>query len=111
MKVRYMGQTSFLELTHDRVYEVMSIEGDWYRIVDETGEEFALIRLLARRCVIALSGSAAAEKALKRFKIDPLSGRDPLKRHADRRGMRLTEYRQADILAIAAAHNQSPFSC
>ena len=79
--------------------------------VDETGEEFALIRLLARRCVIALSGSAAAEKALKRFKIDPLSGRDPLKRHADRRGMGLTEYRQADILAIAAAHNQSPFSC
>ena len=28
MKVRYMGPTSFLELTNNRVYEVMSIEGD-----------------------------------------------------------------------------------
>lgn len=28
MKARYMGPTSFLELTNNRVYEVMSIEGD-----------------------------------------------------------------------------------
>lgn len=28
MKARYMGPTSFLELTNNRVYEVMSIEAD-----------------------------------------------------------------------------------
>ena len=40
MKVRYMGPTSFLELTNNRVYEVMSIEGDWYRIVDDSHDDY-----------------------------------------------------------------------
>ena len=40
MKVRYMGQTSFLELTNNRVYEVMSIEGGWYRIVDDSHDDY-----------------------------------------------------------------------
>ena len=40
MKVRYMGETSFLELTHDKVYDVISIEKEWYRLVDDSGEDY-----------------------------------------------------------------------
>lgn len=40
MKVRYRGETSFLELTHDKVYEVLSVEKDWYRIVDDSEEDY-----------------------------------------------------------------------
>lgn len=40
MKVRYRGETSFLELTHDRVYDVLSIEKNWYRIVDDSEEDY-----------------------------------------------------------------------
>ena len=40
MKIRYLGETSPLELIHDKVYEVLSIEGEWYRIVDETDEVY-----------------------------------------------------------------------
>ena len=40
MKVRYMGETSFLELTHDKVYDVISIEKGWYRLVDDSDEDY-----------------------------------------------------------------------
>lgn len=40
MKVKYLGETSFLELTHDKIYKVLSIEKDWYRIVDDTDEDY-----------------------------------------------------------------------
>ena len=40
MKVKYLGETSPLELIHGKVYEVLSIEGEWYRIVDETDEDY-----------------------------------------------------------------------
>lgn len=40
MKVRYLGETSYLELTHDRVYEVISTEKGWYRIIDDSGEDY-----------------------------------------------------------------------
>ncbi len=40
MKVKYMGETSPLELTHNKIYEVISIEKGWYRIVDDTGEDY-----------------------------------------------------------------------
>ena len=39
MKVKYLGETSPLELIRDKTYEVLSIEGEWYRIVDETDED------------------------------------------------------------------------
>lgn len=38
--VKYLGETSFLELTHGKVYTVLSIEKDWYRIVDDSGEDY-----------------------------------------------------------------------
>ena len=40
MKVRWKGKTEFLVLTHDKGYEVISIEKEWYRIVDDSGEEY-----------------------------------------------------------------------
>lgn len=40
MKVKYLGETSFLELTHDKIYKVLSVEKDWYRIVDNTDKDF-----------------------------------------------------------------------
>lgn len=40
MKVRYIGKTEFLMLTHGKIYEVLSIEKDWYRVIDDTGEDY-----------------------------------------------------------------------
>ncbi len=40
MKVRWLGETSFLMLTHDKIYTVLSIEKDWYRIIDDSGEDY-----------------------------------------------------------------------
>ena len=40
MKVRYLGKTSFLMLTHNKVYDVLSVERKWYRIVDDSGEDY-----------------------------------------------------------------------
>nr|DAH46044.1 MAG TPA: hypothetical protein [Caudoviricetes sp.]DAI75341.1 MAG TPA: hypothetical protein [Caudoviricetes sp.]DAM22815.1 MAG TPA: hypothetical protein [Caudoviricetes sp.]DAQ62361.1 MAG TPA: hypothetical protein [Caudoviricetes sp.]DAR89996.1 MAG TPA: hypothetical protein [Caudoviricetes sp.] len=38
--VRYIGDTSPLELTHGKIYKVLSVERGWYRIVDDTGEDY-----------------------------------------------------------------------
>lgn len=40
MKVRWLGKTSSLMLTHGKVYTVLSIEKDWYRIIDDSGEDY-----------------------------------------------------------------------
>lgn len=40
MKVIYHGESSPLELIDGKEYEVVSIEGGWYRIVDETNEDY-----------------------------------------------------------------------
>jgi len=40
MNVMYIGKTSPLELTNGKIYEVLSIERGWYRIVDESGEDY-----------------------------------------------------------------------
>ena len=40
MKVRWKGKTKSLVLTHNKVYEVIGIEKDWYRIVDDSGEDY-----------------------------------------------------------------------
>ncbi len=39
MKVKWKRKTEFLMLTHDKVYEVLSIEKEWYRIVDNSKED------------------------------------------------------------------------
>ena len=40
MKVLYIGKTTPLELTNGRVYEVLSIEKGWDRIMDDSGEDY-----------------------------------------------------------------------
>lgn len=45
MKVRYLGESNPFRLLHNKVYDVMAIEGDekigdWYRIVDETDDDY-----------------------------------------------------------------------
>ena len=38
VKVRYKGRTVSLMLTHGKEYTVLSIERNWYRIIDDSGE-------------------------------------------------------------------------
>ncbi|WP_419074771.1 hypothetical protein [Ruthenibacterium lactatiformans] len=40
MKVRWKGETEFLVLTHDKVYNVLSIERGWYRLIDDSQEDY-----------------------------------------------------------------------
>jgi len=40
MKVKFLGETSFLVLTNNKEYDVMSIEKDWYRIIDDSGDDY-----------------------------------------------------------------------
>ena len=40
MKVRWLGKTDFLVLTNGKVYEVITIEKGWYRIVDDSGDDY-----------------------------------------------------------------------
>ena len=40
MKVVYLGPTESHTLEHGRVYEVLSEEDGWYRIIDKSGEDY-----------------------------------------------------------------------
>ena len=40
MKIKYIGKTAPLELTHGKVYDVISTERGWYRINDDSGEDY-----------------------------------------------------------------------
>lgn len=40
MKVKWKGKTDFLVLTHDKIYDVISVEKGWYRIIDDSGEDY-----------------------------------------------------------------------
>lgn len=40
MKVKYLGESDPLGLINGKAYEVLSIEYGYYRIVDETDEDF-----------------------------------------------------------------------
>lgn len=39
-KVRYTGKSDPLVLLNGKIYDVLSVEKSWYRIVDETGEDY-----------------------------------------------------------------------
>ncbi len=39
MKIKYIGERD-VDIIPDKVYEVMSVERDWYRIVDESDEDY-----------------------------------------------------------------------
>lgn len=38
--VVYNGKTENLVLTHGKTYEVLAVERGWYRIVDDSGEDY-----------------------------------------------------------------------
>ena len=40
MKVRYIGDYYKVSLIKGNIYEVIGIEGDWYRIIDESDEDY-----------------------------------------------------------------------
>jgi len=40
MTIKYLGQTSPLELTHGKEYTVLSIERGWFRIIDDSGDDY-----------------------------------------------------------------------
>lgn len=40
MKVKYLGKTEILVLTNGKIYDVVSVEKGWYRIVDDSGEDY-----------------------------------------------------------------------
>lgn len=40
MKVKYIKDTISLCLTKNKVYEVLSVEKEWYRLIDDSGEDY-----------------------------------------------------------------------
>ena len=40
MKVKWLGKTVFLVLTNNKVYNVISIERGWYRIIYDSGDDY-----------------------------------------------------------------------
>lgn len=40
MRVKWKGKTEFLVLTHDNIYDVLSIEKGWYRVIDDSGDDY-----------------------------------------------------------------------
>ena len=40
MKIKFLGETSFLVLTNNKEYDVISTEKNWYRIIDDSGEDY-----------------------------------------------------------------------
>ena len=40
MKIRYIGKYNSPAIRRDKVYEVMSVERDWYRIMTELDEDY-----------------------------------------------------------------------
>lgn len=40
MIVKFIGQSDPLALLHGKDYEVLSVECGWYRVIDETNEDY-----------------------------------------------------------------------
>ncbi len=40
MKVKWKGTSEFLVLTHGKSYDVLSVEKGWYRIKEDSGEDY-----------------------------------------------------------------------
>lgn len=39
-KVKYKGKTISLCVTNGKTYDVLSVEKGWYRIIDDSGEDY-----------------------------------------------------------------------
>ena len=40
LKIKCLVEADFIVLTHNKIYDVISIEKDWYRIIDDSGEDY-----------------------------------------------------------------------
>ncbi|MDO4662435.1 MAG: hypothetical protein Q4B36_04885 [Tissierellia bacterium] len=40
MKAKYLGNSEGISLTKDKIYEVLSFENGFIRIIDDTGEDY-----------------------------------------------------------------------
>ena len=40
LKVKWLGKTENLMLTNGKTYDVLSVEKGWYRIVDDSQEDY-----------------------------------------------------------------------
>ena len=40
MKVKFIGESDPIYMINGKIYDVISIENTWYRIVDEEGEDY-----------------------------------------------------------------------
>ena len=40
MKIRFIGVTDPIYMINGKIYDVISIENGWYRIIDEEGEDY-----------------------------------------------------------------------
>ena len=40
MKVKYIGKTDKATFIQNKIYDVVSVEEGWYRIIDETKEDY-----------------------------------------------------------------------
>lgn len=40
VKVKYIGKQDFIALKRDRVYDIISVEKGWYRIMTELGDDY-----------------------------------------------------------------------
>jgi hypothetical protein len=40
LKIRFKKKTDFLVLTYGKTYDVIAIEKGWYRLVDDSGDDY-----------------------------------------------------------------------
>ena len=40
MKIKFIGKTEPLMLTNGKMYTVLSVEKEWYRIIDDSKEDY-----------------------------------------------------------------------
>ena len=40
MRVKYIGESENLVLTNGKIYDVVGIEKGWYRVVDDSNEDY-----------------------------------------------------------------------
>lgn len=39
-QVRWLGPTEFLMLTNRKIYTVLSVEKEWFRVIDDSGDDY-----------------------------------------------------------------------
>lgn len=40
MKIKYIGKLDDVDLTENKIYKVLSIEKGWYRIIDDSDDDY-----------------------------------------------------------------------